>query len=105
MLPDFNVWPEVAYTVEVLPGGGSDISIPNLVPREEVTISYLYFPPVTVDQINAAITSNEGFAQQIPVLLERQYPTWLNVTVGILMLIGIIAVLYLGYLGVAALLR
>lgn len=105
VLPDFNVWPQVAYTVEELPGGGAEIVIPTLVPGEEVTISYLYFPPVRVDQINAAITSDAGFAQAIPVLLQRQYPTWFNVTVGILILVGIIAVLYLAYLGVAALLR
>jgi len=105
LLPDFNVWPQVAYRVEELPRGGAEVVIPNLVPGEEVTISYLYFPPVTVDQINAGIRSDEGLAKQIPVLLQRQYPRWFNVTAATLMLIGIVAVLYLVYFGVAALLR
>ncbi len=105
VFPDFNIWPQVAYSVQQLPGGATEIVIPNLVPAEQITISYLYFPPVTVDQINAGIRSDEGFAQTIPVLLQRQYPRWFNVTVAILMLIGVVSVVYLVYLGVAVLLR
>ena len=44
-LPDFNVFPSVGYRVENLPGGGREIVMPTLVPNEQVTISYLYFPP------------------------------------------------------------
>ncbi len=105
VFPDFNIWPQVQYEVEELPGGGAEIVIPNLVPGEEVTISYLYFPPVTAAEINAGIKSDEGFAQAIPVLLQRQYPTWFNVSAALLMLVGAVAVLYMVYVGVAHLLR
>ena len=105
VLPDFNIWPQVQYEVEELPGGGAEIVIPNLVPGEEVTISYLYFPPVTAAEINAGIKSDEGFAQAIPVLLQQQYPTWFNVSAALLMLVGAVAVLYMIYVGVAHLLR
>ena len=56
---------------------------------------YLYFPPLTANQINAGIKSDEGFAHQILVLLQRQYPKWWNRTVGVLTLIGVISVVYL----------
>ena len=97
ILTDFNIWPQLVYHVEVLQDGSKDIVIPNLVPGEQITISYLYFPPVTFDQINAGIKCDRGFAHQIPVLLQRQYPRWVNRTAAILMLIGIITSLYIGY--------
>jgi len=105
VLPDFNIWPNLAYTVEDLPGGSREILIPRLVPGEEITISYLYFPPLTVAQIHAGIKCDQGFAQAIPVLLQRQYPRWFNFTAAVLMLVGLIAVLYLAYAAGAALLR
>jgi hypothetical protein len=44
--PDFSIFPDVPHRVEVLPGGGSDIVIPQLIPEQQVTISYMY-PPAT----------------------------------------------------------
>src|SRR4029078_9798034 len=94
-LPDFTLSPAVIYTVVQLPEGGSDILIPALVPNEEVTVSYLYFPPLTFDKINAGIRSDEGFAESVPVLLQRQYGKAFNITVGTVMLAGIVAIVYL----------
>ena len=96
-LPEFNVWPALAYKVEDLPDGSREIVIPTLVPEEEITVSYLYFPPVTFAEINAGIKCDQGFAHAIPVLLQRQYPRWLNATAGILMLIGLVAIVYFFY--------
>ena len=93
-LPDFNVWPKIAYSTEELPEGGTDILIPTLVPGEQITISYLYFPPTTVERINSGIKSDQGFAKTIPVLLEQQYGKWFSISVAVLLLAGIIAVLY-----------
>lgn len=98
VLPDFNIWPALAYHVEELPPpGGREIVIPTLVPGEEITVSYLYFPPLTVAQINAGIKCDQGFAQPIPVLLQRRYPRWFNATVAALMLLGLVSALYLLY--------
>jgi hypothetical protein len=58
VLPDFVIWPEVQHHTEDLPSGGREIVIPTLVPGEQIIISYLYFPPVTFDQVNAGILSN-----------------------------------------------
>ncbi|MFQ5956046.1 MAG: hypothetical protein ACE5JZ_13355, partial [Kiloniellales bacterium] len=77
-LPDFNVLPDVEHRVEDLPGGGKEIVIPTLVPNEQVTISYLYFPPVTWNQINDQIKSDEGLAKVLQVLPTQQYPRWFN---------------------------
>jgi hypothetical protein len=65
---DINIYPSVQYSVEVNPEGKSEIVIPTLVPKEQVTISYLYFPPVTVDRINSYTKSDEGFAKIINVI-------------------------------------
>jgi len=103
-LPNFNIWPVVVYTVETLPDGSQDIVIPTLIPGEEVTVSYLYFPPLVAPQINAGIKCDQGFANQISVLLQRQYPRWFNCAVIALFFVGVVTVCYLTYLGMRAIL-
>lgn len=105
VLPDFNIWPQLQHNVETLPDGSQDIVIPTLVPGEEITISYLYFPPVTVAQVNAGIKSDQGFAQAIPVLLQRQYSRWFNLTAASLMLVGHVCIVYVLYLGILSVVR
>jgi hypothetical protein len=68
-------------------------------------VSYLYFPPLTAAGVNAGIKSDQGFAQAIPVLLQRRYPKWVNRIIGVLLLVGVIATLYLVYYGIAAVMR
>ena len=104
-LPDFNLAPTVVHHIEDLPDGTKDIVIPILVPGEEVTVSYLYFPPLTFAGVNAGIKSDQGFAQAIPVLLQRQFSKWVNWVVGGLMLLGLITLVYLVYLLATAILR
>lgn len=93
-LPDFDIWPTVVHTTETLSDGTRDIVIPALVPGEQITISYLYFAPLTVDKVNAGIKSDQGFSQQISVLLQRQFPRWVDMLVGVLMAAGLVAILY-----------
>jgi hypothetical protein len=75
------------------------------VPGEEIAISYLYFPPLTAADVNAGIKSDQGFAQQIPVLLQRYYPPWLKRLRGVLVAAGIIAIFYVLVMGARALVR
>ncbi len=105
VLPDFTVSPTAVYSVQTLPDGTHDILFPAIVPGEALTISYLYFPPVTWDRVNAGIKFDEGFAQQIPVLLQRQYPRWVTITSTVLALVGLVAVVYAMILGIRALTR
>jgi hypothetical protein len=93
--PHFVIWPQLQHHVEDLPGGGGrEIVIPILVPNEEITISYLYFPPTTVVQVHAGIRSAEGFARGIPVLLQRQFPRWVNRVSWIVLMIGVMTIIY-----------
>ena len=103
LLPDFNVWPSVQYSIEDLPQGGKDIVIPVLTPGEQLTISYLYFGPTTVSDINAGVKCDQGIATPIPMLLQRQYPKWWNLLVGAIFLVGLIGSVYLIYEGLTAL--
>jgi hypothetical protein len=64
----FEVSPAVNHKVEENPHGGWEILIPTLVPYEQVQISYLYFPPTTVNSINSYIKSDEASARIIQIL-------------------------------------
>ncbi|HEY6513941.1 MAG TPA: hypothetical protein VI032_18330 [Burkholderiaceae bacterium] len=44
--------------------------------------------------MNAGVKSDNGFAKQIPVLLQAQVPIWLQRMLGVL-LVGAVSVLYL----------
>ncbi len=100
VLPDqFNVFPSMPYTVEQLPDGKKDIVIPKLVPGQLVVISYLYYPPLLWNEVHAGIRSDEGFARQQEMQLQRKYPTWINVVAAVAFLIGCLAVLYLIWRG------
>ena len=96
-LPDFNIFPAVQHSVEELPGGVKDIVIPTLVPGEQIIVSYLYFAPQTVDKVNAGIKCDQGFAQQISVLLQRQYSKQFSDLLRALVIIGVIAFFYALY--------
>lgn len=94
-LPDYQIFPSIEYSEVKLAGGGKEILIPTLVPGEQITISYLYFPPIVWKDINTYIKSDEGFAKRIEVLLTPVQPKWVKAVVGILLLIGLIASVYL----------
>ncbi|MDR0274340.1 MAG: hypothetical protein LBI48_03165 [Burkholderiaceae bacterium] len=66
--PNVTVYPPIQYTIESNPEGASEIVIPVLVPKEQVTISYLYFPPLTWNQVNVHTKSDEGFAKILNVI-------------------------------------
>src|SRR5437867_3125648 len=66
VLPEhFQLFPSISHTVERNVG---EIIIPKLVPDEQITVSYLYFPPLLWSQIHAYTKSDEGFAKILTVL-------------------------------------
>jgi hypothetical protein len=94
-LPDIKIYPDIEYFINDLPGGGKEIVFPSIVPKKEVTISYLYFPPDLWNQINTHTESDEGPAKVVNVLLQAQLKPWQNrVIVGILGL-GCISAIYI----------
>lgn len=93
---DFTVFPKnKIFKEEKAPGGGKNIIFPKLVPKETVTISYLYYPPLTYKQVNSQVIHDEGLAKPIPVLISKQYPKWQLKIVALLILLGIVAFLYI----------
>lgn len=99
-LPDFTVYPDTRYEIGDLPNGGKELVIPLLVPEKQVTISYLYFPPVTWNQINTHVESDEGPVKILTVFPRPQQPRWLINVMRTLVFVGATATLYLGYLGI-----
>lgn len=91
---DFRIFPDVRHDVETLPGGTRDILIPVLVPGEQVTISYLYFPPLLWNQIHAGIKFDEGFAKVLDVLPTPQLKGWQLRLIWALLIVGTLTVLY-----------
>jgi hypothetical protein len=92
-----NVLPE---SVDVYPKNieysktDKEIIIPKLVGKEEITFSYLYFPPITYDQINKSIKSDSGFVKHIETIIVPKVPKWLIFTIYFLMTIGLITTIY-----------
>ena len=64
----YQIHPPVSHTVVSGQGGSAEIVIPVLVPNEQISISYLYFPPLVWNQIAAYTKSDEGMAKQIDVI-------------------------------------
>ena len=83
-----TVYPPVQYTIERNPEGAGEILIPVLVPKEQVTISYLYFPPLTLNQVNAATKSDKGFAKILNVIPVPQPNKAVLVAVWALVFVG-----------------
>ncbi|GMT42499.1 MAG: hypothetical protein IEMM0002_0910 [bacterium] len=95
-LPDnFNLFPNIPYEVKKTPGGGAEILIPILVPYEQITISYLYFPPMLVADINDYTKHDDGFAQIINVLPTPQPSQQLILIYKALVLLGLILLIYI----------
>jgi hypothetical protein len=74
--PNFHVYPDCSFEIHPLPRCGSDLLFPTLVPGDQVTISYLYFPPLLYNQIHWGIRHSEGFARELTVLPTPQLPPW-----------------------------
>ena len=94
VLPDFQLFPDIEYSVRELPGGQKEIVIPSLIPRKEVTVTYLYFPPLTWEQINTHLETDDGPIRVIRVLPTVQIPRWLKIVLWGLITYGAIALIY-----------
>lgn len=95
ILPEnINIYPEIQYKIEATPSGSSEIVLNSLVPKEQVTISYLYFPPITWDKINTYTKSDDGLAKIIKVIPMPQPAKWSLILAWFLIFIGASVSLY-----------
>lgn len=92
---DFTVSGNVNFNTTRNPNGSGEIVLPTLVSGEQVTISYLYFPPVLWSDIHAYTKSDEGGVENISVLPTPQPPTWLVRVLLVLALGGAVTAIYL----------
>ena len=97
VLPNIKIYPETDYEVKELPSGGKELILPRITPKKEYTISYLYFPPITYDQINSSIESDAGPAKIINVRLQQIFPWWIQFLSISSMILGLIAFIYIVY--------
>lgn len=94
-LPQFSVFPTIEH--EIIrddEGTGGIIVIPRMLPNETINVNYLYFPPVHVGEIHAGIRHDEGFATEVRIAPNRQYPTWVTALLAGLMVIGLATAIY-----------
>jgi hypothetical protein len=96
VLPEhFQLFPSIPHTVERNAGSVAEIIIPKLVPDEQITVSYLYFPPLLWSQIHAYTKSDEGFAKILTVLPTPQLSKWKSRAIWTLIFIGAASLIYL----------
>lgn len=91
---DFTISPATPYTVEELEGS-TDIVIPQLVPKEQITISYMYPSHILWNQVTQGVKCDDGFADVLHVLPTPQPAKWAWVLTVTLLAVGGITVLYL----------
>ncbi len=96
-LPDFQIFPDIDYSIRQLPGGEYEIVIPKLVPKKQITITYLYFPPLTWDRINTHLESDNGSIKVLNVLPTVQLSKWSLRAFWLVLGYGVIAILYSCY--------
>lgn len=92
----FNIFPPVTHEV-IRNGNSGEIILPVLVPGEQVTVSYLYGPPLVVTEILGQVKADEGFATSGNVIPSvPPPPKWLAILLALLAFIGASTVLYWG---------
>jgi hypothetical protein len=96
VLPEFTVFPAIAYVRQPFQTGADQIVFPVLPPGAQVTISYLYLAPLRYEGVNLPIQSDEGAPKVLNVLLQPQLTRWQQRLVWTLLVIGVATVVYLG---------
>jgi len=100
----YTVWPPQQHQVIDLAGGASEILIPALPPNGELTVSYLYLPPLFSNQIHQQVRHDDGIAASYNVHLVKKPAVWMLVVVCALGGTGFLTLLYLLWEGVARML-
>jgi hypothetical protein len=99
VLPEnYQVIPtSVSHRLEGTAGGPAEIILDRMVPGEQVTISYLYWPPLLWNNVNSYTKSDEGFAKIVSVLPTRQFSRWTMWALRTLVFSGAVSICYWVY--------
>jgi hypothetical protein len=93
----FNPQPYVVsnYTINPPQGGANaEIIIPDLHPREQFNITYLYFAPLFWNNINSYVRSDQGVGRFVVVTPIARRSPWVIRSLEFLVLVGLGTVLY-----------
>jgi hypothetical protein len=93
-LPHYEITPPIEHSVKELAGGAKEIVIPVLIPRKQITINYLYHPPLFYNGVNSYVESDSGAAKELNVLPTPQWPKWVQIGIWLLLAYGLAAVIY-----------
>lgn len=91
-----SVYPPEDYQIRKIDDVYEEIIFKSLAPKTEVTITYTYLPPITRDSFNTYVKSDEGYAKFVNIILNKQYPKWINYIVLVFLIIGLASTIYLG---------
>jgi hypothetical protein len=86
----FSVFPPCAHEVS-----GAEICVPTLTPGDQLTVSYLYAPPLTRNQTNTYVKCDEGIARVLNVLPTPQQPRWILRIMLVVLIVGAVSIVYL----------
>ena len=90
----YQLHPQLTHEITDGPNETAEILIPTLVPNEQVNISYLYFPPVTYNQIHSYCKSDEVSANYINIVPSPQLNKMQTVALWSLLFIGASTLVY-----------
>jgi hypothetical protein len=94
----FQLYPQLTHEIITGPNDSAEILIPTLVPGEQVSISYLYFPPVVWGQVHSYCKSDEVNAKYLNVAPSPQLSKMQLAAIWSLIFIGASTVVYWGFL-------
>jgi hypothetical protein len=89
LLPGNNVFPDIPRETVATPGGGKAIRFALIPPKTVISISYLFFGVMSLEQIISYVGWEGGGAKKIPVLLQRVWPRWYLTTLWVVFLAGL----------------
>lgn len=98
MPPNYTIFPARDSRVIELERGETEILIERLLPKEQITISYLYFPPLVVGEVHSYVKSNECFSKPKDMAPAPVISKPLTVFLWYLVICGAASTVYLFYL-------
>lgn len=95
-LPKFNIYPSTSYSIKSLPDETNEILIDTIVPKEQLTITYVYDLKTTnAAKVNSYIKHDDGLAETIyNVLYIKPLSLWAKILVYSTLFIGSSCIIY-----------
>jgi hypothetical protein len=93
-LPAFQIFPQLSHEVLKGKNNSAEIFLPTLVPGEQITISYLYFPPDLWSQVHSYCKSDEMAAKYINIIPSVQLNKIQTTVIWSLLFIGASTIVY-----------